>query len=444
MPNQMVRTMIKRLPTYCLMLLFPSCLWGQLYLETGAGTAELDLCNCASGPVFDPVATQAIATDPAGNLYYLFPQAAFRLDAATGVTTQITPLPPFLTAITLVYAPNGLLYTIGYDAAVNENVLFSINPVTGQVINLGNLAQPYSMQGDLFFFNGQMYALADDPTGVTHILQVPLNNPGAATPVYSYTNWTGNVGAATVVYNGVLTVLVLGIEQATGQPGLYTLDMNTGAYELICPGLYGGDLAAPPGYVVPPCCENEAGNWVESGLQTYCTGEQAVLTHNNQESLGAGASLSYVLVSDTSLVLPAGIIQMSASPNFTFTTPAMSVNTVYYAAPVAAPGVQGAPQWNAGCVDVGFFVPVVWRPRPAVSFTLASGNVCAGACVQVNASFTGTPPFELVYNAGAAGSGSIQSNTNSANFVLCIPPGFPAGPLQVQALSATDAYCECQ
>jgi hypothetical protein len=355
----------------------------QVYIETGNGTATVDLCTCTQGPLVDTTQTSTIAAGPGQNLYYLISGAIYRYNTATGVQTFLGNMPAGLESVTLVYGPNGTLYTIGSEFDSNGlQTLFSINPNTGAVTNLGDLPPEYQMQGDVFFFNGLLYALAANSIGTSIVLQVPLNNPGAAVEVFSYFDFFNNVGAITVIINGIPKVIVIGTEISSGLDGLWEINMVTGEYTLFCPGVVGGDLAAPPGYVVPPCCENVAGSLLENGLQTYCVGETAVVTHNNNEELASGSALSFILVSDTNALFPAGVIQTAASPNFPFTAPAMSVNTVYYVAPVAAPGAAGAPQWNAGCVDVGFFVPVVWRPRPAVSFSVGNPNVCAGVCTN--------------------------------------------------------------
>jgi hypothetical protein len=427
-----------------LLILLIKDLPAQIYVETGNGSATVDLCSCETGPIVDPTATSALAVGPDLNLYYIVSGEIFRYNVTTGVQTFLGSFPPTIQSVTFVYGPNGLLYTIADDFVTGEVFLYSINPTTGFITNLGLLPPGYLMQGDLFFYNGLLYALAADFSGLTVILQVPLNNPGASSAVFTYATFSGNVGAVTVIINGIPTVLVLGVDLVSGESGLFELNMNTGEYTLICAGIDGGDLGAPPNYVVPPCCNNEAGSFVETNLVTACGTAPISLMHNGDEVLNPDASLSFVLVSDTNAILPAGLIQIGATPNFNFSASTITYNTIYYVAAVAAPGAVGAPAWNSTCKDISFFTPVVWRPKPAVTFTIANPSVCAGQCTDITASFTGTAPFTLSYSISFAGTTAFTSAGSSAVFQVCVPDNAPLGIFSVQALSLSDVQCVCE
>ena len=86
---------------------------------------------------------------------------------------------------------------------------------------------------------------------------------------------------------------------------------------------------------------------------------------------------------------------------------------------------------------------VTVRPLPAVTFSVANPDVCAGACTTVTATFTGTAPFTLIY-ATPAGTTNQTFSGNTAAFQVCTPAGSPPGSFSVAATSLADAFCTCQ
>lgn len=160
-----------------------------------------------------------------------------------------------------------------------------------------------------------------------------------------------------------------------------------------------------------------------------------------------GSILRFILVSDTSAVLPNAVISVSTTPNFTFNPGTMMTNVTYYVAAIAAPGNNGVPQWNASCKDLTFFIPVVWKPVPTVALSGTPPALCATGCADVQLNFSGAFPISLDWsvNTGAQViTGTWVANSSPATFTFCAPGGgLPTGNLPLNFTSISDQFCEC-
>lgn len=121
----------------------------------------------------------------------------------------------------------------------------------------------------------------------------------------------------------------------------------------------------------------------------------------------------------------------------------MQTGVTYYVAAVAGNNNGGNVDLNDPCLDFSNANPVVWRPLPTVTFSVANPNVCAGACTTVAATFTGTPPFTLSYDTPATGTQTQTFAGNTGTFQVCTPAGSLPGSFSVQATALTDAWCTC-
>jgi len=218
--------------------------------------------------------------------------------------------------------------------------------------------------------------------------------------------------------------------------------MLTGIATVFCPGTAGGDLAAPPNFEIN-CCENFAGNLQDLNLTTACQNQVITLAHLDDEILTPGSALSFVLMADSTGILPDDILQISANPTFSFDPATMVLNQVYFVAPLAAPGSPGNPNWSAGCIDVGYFASVQWAPTPTVNFSVANTEVCAGDCLTFNVVLTGTPPFSLTYSSDVSGQETQVFTTNTGSIEICPPAGTSPGISELTAVGLTDANCVC-
>jgi hypothetical protein len=440
--NQQETTLFVRV---LLVLCFCTCSFvrshAQLYLEAVGGITPYDICNCAiSGPQIG-IGSVALATGSNLNPYYSNGLDVFMYDLATNSSILIATLPEGGNG--MVYGSDGFLYVIGYSLA-GVSTLFAVNPATGNVQNLGDLPAGFLPIGDLFFYNGSLYATAELNL-INGIFQIPLSNPSAASITHQFNNFSAGVGTAMVTIDGVQTLLINGSDANGGalDIGIYAFDMVTGTYTLLCPTfLQIFDIAAPPGFSVN-CCGNFAGSFSNYTPVNLCGNSTFNLTHNGNEVLNPGSILRYILVSDSLAPLPNAVIAVSATPSFTFNPATMSFNTPYYVAAIATPDNNGTPDWQASCKDLTTFIPVIWRPIPSVAFSVPNPAVCAGDCRNITATFAGTPPFTLNYTTPSGGAQSQVFPTSTGTIQVCLPANAPVGNFQITATSLTDNWCTC-
>ncbi len=430
---------------YTLILAFfiPFSLYAQLYVEGITGIEPLNLCDCTVGPPVTTAISIGIATGTNLNPYYISNDTIYMYNINTGVTVLTSVLPFY--SNNLVFGPDGLLYSIGAESS-GLQYLYSINPNTGAVTNLGEI-NSYFPLGDLFFLNGELYCLAGDLNGIPSIIKVPLGNPNNGTILFSYPDWGGFVASAVVNFNGVPTVIIDAGFIPDGSFGLHTLNMSTGELTMLCPNLTVGDLAAPPGHSVN-CCINDAGTFSSTALVTLCQNEAVTLVHNGDEELESNSSLSFLLLNNNPPVLPNNVLSTSTTPAFSFNPNTMTTNTTYYIAAFAAPTNNGVPQWNASCTDLSLLVPVVWKPVPTVQLSAPPADLCQNGCVQITLQFTGDLPITLDWattsNNGPV-TGSWTASATPSNFTLCAPAGstFPVGNLALQWTGISNLFCTC-
>jgi hypothetical protein len=157
--------------------------------------------------------------------------------------------------------------------------------------------------------------------------------------------------------------------------------------------------------------------------------------------LDANDILRYILFSNPSDTA-GSIVATSATPNFNFASP-LQTGVTYYIAAIAGNNLNGNVDLNDPCLDFSNALQVEWKPLPAVTFSVANPNVCAGACTTVTATFTGTAPFTLTYTSPASGTVTQTFSGNTGTFQVCTLPGSPPGSLVVTATELVDAWCTC-
>jgi hypothetical protein len=422
------------------LILSSNRLTAQLYVETVGGVFPLNICDCTFGTPVLTVGTSAISVASDLSLYYLANDELLELSLLTGTSTVVAPV--LNPANSMVTATNGIVYVLGVNPLTGTNgLLTSINPITGIVTTIGTLPSGYLPSGDLFFYNGNLYATIEF-NGINAIAQIPVLNPSATTIIFNTPNMFGFQGAASLFVNGVETVYVAAYDINTNTEGIFQLNMVTGMATLVCPAMQVFDMGSLTGSSFAGCCTNFAGTFAQTSLVTACQNQPINLIHNNDQQLANGSSLTFILSADSNATLPSGVIQISNTPSFSFNAATMTTNTTYYVAAVAAPLINGVPNWNNMCLDISAFVPVQWQPVPSVSFSVANPSLCAGTCKTLIANFVGTPPFNLSYST-PNGTVSQVFSSNTGTFQVCAPVGSPPASFLVQALSLTDAFCTC-
>ena len=423
-----------------ILILVSNKITAQLYVETVGGVFPLNICNCAFGAPVLTVGTSAISVASDVGLYYLVNEELLELNLLTGTSTVVAPV--VTPSNSMVTATNGIVYVLGVNPLTGTNgLLTSINPITGVVTTIGALPNGYLPSGDLFFYNGNLYATIEF-NGINAIAQIPILNPAATTIIFNTPNMFGFQGAASLFVNGVETVYVAAYDISTNTEGIFQLNMVTGMPTLVCPATQVFDMGSLTGSSFAGCCTNFAGTFAQTSLVTACQNQPINLTHNNDQHLANGSSLTFILSTNSNTTLPSGVIQISNAPSFSFNPATMTINTTYYVAAVAAPLINGVPDWNNSCLDISAFVPVQWQPVPSVSFTVSNPLLCAGTCQTIVANFVGTPPFNLSYSTPNGTISQVFSN-NTGTFQVCAPVGSSTASFLVQALSLTDAFCTC-
>ncbi len=192
----------------------------------------------------------------------------------------------------------------------------------------------------------------------------------------------------------------------------------------------------------PSCCITDAGTMMPQTL-SLCVNQTAVFTHNGDQVLDNNDLLQFILFSNPGDTL-GSIIVTSNTPSFTFDPGSMQTGVTYYVAAIAGDNLNGNVDLNDPCLDISNAALLIWRPLPAVVLTAPNPDLCVGNCQTIQATFTGTPPFQLTVSDPYNGNSSFTFNSNSGTFQICAPPGTPAGSMTVQAVALMDANCLCE
>jgi hypothetical protein len=212
-------------------------------------------------------------------------------------------------------------------------------------------------------------------------------------------------------------------------------------------GFFIGLSFPPPGLPEYGCiinCTTNAGTLPTAGPYNTCINSSLTFPAATGVVLDANDLLRYILFTNPSDTA-GSIVATSSTPSFTFNAATMQTGITYYIAAMAGNNASGSINLNDPCLDFSNALQVIWRPLPAVSFTVSGGNpnLCGGECRTVVASLTGTPPFTLTYTT-PAGTFSQVFSGNSGSFQVCAPVGAAQGPLLVQATALVDGWCTCQ
>lgn len=327
-----------------------------------------------------------------------------------------------------VYGANGLVYINGTTGG--QPALFSFNPVTQQLIFIGNLPVLIS---DIYFLNGQLYGISHSSPPA--IWQIDISNPSQSVhvqdlPIY-YIPGVFSVGAS--VFMGIGSTV-------------YQYDVANNSLEPLC--TFNNPIISPyqiasaaPGGVEPDCfCDTDAGTFQAYNIQ-ICGDQDATANHLGDHVLDADDILRFILFSNPANPMGSSI-QTSTSPTFPFAAP-LQAGVTYYIAAIAGNNVNGNVDPNDPCFSISDFVAVVWHPLPTVVLTASQTDVCTGDCRMIDVVFTGTAPFALTYTANGGNPVTQTFSSNTGTLQVCPPPGTPPGSFTVQATALTDAYCTC-
>lgn len=230
---------------------------------------------------------------------------------------------------------------------------------------------------------------------------------------------------------------IAGCQQITIMETIYTITVK----DLI---IANSNLFGGVSFSIYFCCLNcsvDAGNLTQQTL-SLCAGESAAIQPASNPQLNPAALLQYVLYSNAAD--PAGsILVTSNTPEFDFDPAIIQTGVTYYIAAIAGENLGGNVNLSDPCLDFSNEVEVVWWPRPAVEFAVAEPDICPGACATIEATFTGEPPFTLVYQSSFSGPVTRSFTDAQGSFTICAPANAPAGNLQLNAIQLSDLHCSC-
>ncbi len=325
--------------------------------------------------------------------------------------------------------PGGLVYVIAQGVPY---ALYTYDPGSNDIILVGNFPNGANSLQDLFYFNGQLYA-----SGGSGVYLVNTADPSASILQNSSVN-PDHAVADEGFYIGL----------DFGSPVFGQINPVTGNSTILCnltPPIPGSSLQqVPAGVPQPPsCCTTEAGTLPGGGSFNVCINTLLSFPPATGVMLDNNDLLQYILFSNPADTL-GSILATSNTPSFTFNPATMQTGVTYYIAAIAGNNAGGNVDLNDPCLDISNAIQVTWRPLPAVTFSAANPNVCAGACTTVTANFTGTAPFSLTYTNPVSGAVTQTFSGNTGTFQLCTAAGAPPGSLVVQATALSDAWCVCE
>jgi hypothetical protein len=345
-----------------------------------------------------------------------------------------------------ILGTDGLVYLStpgngGYDAGLSV-----YDPASNDITFIGYWPSAMIVQ-EFFYQNGVLYAHATQGPGnwVNKVVQVDLADPGNTvivqqTPPFNLAG--GTQGGFT--NNGYST-------QIYGTFALYQYDAASNGITQKCvfPTNVGlaGLAELPAGVAEAACiCLTFAGT-VTPNVIKLCFNQNVAVPYNNNANLENGDALQYILFSNPADTLGSIILQ-SNSPIFAFNPATMQTGVTYYLATIAGNKVNNAVDLNDPCLDISnTAAQVIWQPQPTVGFAATNPDLCAGACLNLDVTLTGSAVFYLSGNLLSGGNvvGTFSKTfvTNSGTLEICAPNGVAPGNLQVQATSLVDAYCSC-
>lgn len=342
-----------------------------------------------------------------------------------------------------ILAPNGIVYLTG----AGNLGLYTFNPANNTFAFIGSWPANINI-GEMFHWNGVLYGNGMNfAIGQPVLVQIDVTNPSQSIVVQ---NTVLNLGAGTAsIVNGAgQGIYHITSASPTQQLSLYDIPSNT--FSLVCdltvfPYNNIEGLASLPSGVNPePClCVTNAGT-ASTGTSNLCIPSPATVPYNNNAVLDNNDLLRYIIYTDPNN-LPTSIVAISTTSSIAFNSATMQPNVTYYLGTMAGNNLNGNIDINDPCLD--FSNPnatVIWRPQPAVTFSVPNVNVCVGACKTLDVTFTGTAPFTLTYTSMVNGSITQTFAGNSGTVQICPPVGTQLGNLQISATALSDAWCTCQ
>ncbi|HLP93092.1 MAG TPA: hypothetical protein VK168_03605 [Saprospiraceae bacterium] len=320
-------------------------------------------------------------------------------------------------------------YHIGGGASGSFTFTFS-HPVAGVTLDFDTFdydhtnGSPAGVEEVTLEINGAFY---------------PLSNAGLPTPCYNTQVILSPSGGLQSPPCPVGSFTRSGCEDLHIQTSISTLTITNNLDN-------GTGIAGGVNMAIYFCCQpcTAQAGLIPSPPLNLCPDAIATVPPAAPNVLPQGTMLQYILFSDPSDTL-GSIVMISNTPEFSFDPSVMQEGITYYIAAIAGNELNGNVDLSDRCLDISNeAVPVIWNPRPTVSFSVNDPDVCRGKCVDVLLEFTGAPPFTLTYTTPFMGPTTKNFIEHTGIVQICIPLNAVAGSLDIQAIKLSDMNCVCE
>ncbi|MDF1697539.1 MAG: hypothetical protein P1U56_16970 [Saprospiraceae bacterium] len=314
--------------------------------------------------------------------------------------------------------------------------LYTFDPVTFTITLVGTWPPTWNnpnMNG-IHFTNGVLYGTASFTPGGYQLFEIDINDPSNSTILFNVPVISGQGSSINGYYytvSGIFGEFDIATQSATPLCGPYD-EFNYATIDVPTFSL--------PDYDCIINCDTDAGQVTDLDPIVACVSEPVSINPAIDTELEADDVLQYILFTDLNDTLGT-IIATSNTPDFIFDPSTMVVGVTYYITSTAADDDgTGNTDFTDPCFDIGTNAQAIeWVAEPTVTFTVANNDICENGCKEINATFTGIPPFTLTYQVGGGAEVIEIFNTTNGNFEICI--GAETGSIDLMATALSDAVC---
>ncbi|MEI6412232.1 MAG: hypothetical protein WCR52_22775, partial [Bacteroidota bacterium] len=416
----------------CLFLLSgQTAMWGQLayglgFRGPGYGTpimALYDLDHCNMCIIKDlPFTGQDLLALPNGDVMLLMvspnanPRYSYFETYSFPNTTPVNVSPNIPGRwFRSILDYNGQYYVTYLDSLYTIDLgTYQVTPIPG-AIPLPAPPGPGTIIFRLFEYNGGLYAVySPNASGSTFIMQIDPANASASSLNSTVNGLTNNLFTDVSTLDGQqyisgaaapgvpaygIGVFGFGMTPPTAAPFVCGANFPSfPAYPFIPFQIAPyGMVDAPANHPFFPCiCANKAGE-IYFAPSNRCLGSNQITVSVGVPGIpGNGDIIRYLVVTDTNN-LAGSLIVSSASPIISVPPALIVPNVPYYLVMAVGNNINNSVDLSDPCLKLSNYQFVIWRPAPTVAFSVSNPNVCAGACTDITATFTGVPPFTLTY-----------------------------------------------
>jgi len=325
---------------------------------------------------------------------------------------------------------NDIVYLLAQDG------LYIFDPVTFSFVLVGLWPTEWNIQNmeGIHFTGNTLYGTGGFIPEGYQLFEIDINDPSNSTILFNVPIISGQGSSTNGYYyaaNGLIGEFDITTQTETSLCGPYD---PIGFATIDVPNF------PLPNYDCIITCDTDAGEIPTTDPMLVCVNEPASINPAINTELEIDDVLQYILFTDLNDTVGT-IIATSNTPDFLFDPATMTIGVTYYITSIAADDDgTGNTDFSDPCFDIGTTAQAIeWVPEPTVIFTVANNEICENGCKEINAAFTGFPPFTLTYQVGNDPEVIQIFNTDNANFEICI--GAEIGTIDLMATGLSDAVC---